>query len=163
MAAQEWEAGTSVNDGIDWREVGSGGRFEKIVSVLLSSLHPTSMRIDGSGGDGGRDHQLHIDGRLDVWQSKYFMGRLSDAGGRKGQIERSLVKAAELQPDHWFLVTPMDPTPEEGTAVVHVIAGELPISFGMESWCMARSSIVRASRHRSSLYGRKRSICCSPS
>lgn len=34
-------------DGIDWAEVGAGGRFEKIVSTLLSMLHPDSERIDG--------------------------------------------------------------------------------------------------------------------
>ena len=29
--------------------------YEDAVSVLLSQMHPASMRIDGSGGDGGRD------------------------------------------------------------------------------------------------------------
>lgn len=101
-----------MRDGIDWAEVGSGGRFEKIVSVLLSTLHPGSRRIDGAGGDGGRDHQFHVDGQLLVWQSKYFLGRLS-TGNRKRQITESLVTAAALQPDRWTLVTPMVPTPEE--------------------------------------------------
>lgn len=98
--------------GLDWDAVGSA-RFEQIVSVLLSTLHPDSERIDGSGGDGGRDHQLRSDGRLDLWQSKYFVRRLSEAGGRKAQITSSLNTAAGLQPDSWSLVTPMCPTPEE--------------------------------------------------
>ncbi|NYI44959.1 hypothetical protein BJ993_002039 [Nocardioides aromaticivorans] len=101
-----------MRDGIDWAEVGAGGRFEKIVGVLLSTLNPGSRRIDGAGGDGGRDHQFHIDGQLLVWQSKYFLGRLS-TGNRKRQITESLITAAALQPDHWTLVTPMVPTPEE--------------------------------------------------
>lgn len=101
-----------MRDGIDWVKVGSGGRFEKIVSLLLSTLHPTSRRIDGAGGDGGRDHQFYIEDRLELWQSKYFIGRLSD-GGRKKQITDSLITAAALQPDSWSLVTPMIPTPEE--------------------------------------------------
>src|SRR4051812_5919577 len=61
--------GGTVKDGIDWTEVGAGGRFEKIVSTLLSTLRPDSERIDGAGGDGGRDHQLRSDDRLDLWQS----------------------------------------------------------------------------------------------
>lgn len=101
-----------MRDGIDWAEVGAGGRFEKIVGVLLSTLHPGSRRIDGAGGDGGRDHQFHIGGSLLIWQSKYFTGRLS-TGNRKRQITDSLITAAALQPDHWTLVTPMVPTPEE--------------------------------------------------
>ncbi|WP_086669013.1 hypothetical protein [Lentzea kentuckyensis] len=102
-----------MRDGIDWVEVGSGGRFEKIVSVLLSTLHPESERVDGSGGDGGRDHQLRSDHRLDVWQSKYFLRRLSESASRKRQIVESLVTAAALQPDSWTLVTPMVPTDDE--------------------------------------------------
>lgn len=102
-----------MRDGIDWVEVGSGGRFEKIVSVLLSTLHPESERVDGSGGDGGRDHQLRSDHRLDVWQSKYFLRRLSESASRKRQIVESLVTASALQPDSWTLVTPMVPTDDE--------------------------------------------------
>lgn len=102
-----------MKDGIDWTKVGSGVRFEKIVSILLSTLHPDSERIDGSGGDGGRDHQLRADGRLDLWQSKYFLRRLSESSTRKGQITNSLDTAAALQPDSWTLVTPMVPNPAE--------------------------------------------------
>lgn len=101
-----------MRDGIDWREVGSGGRFEQIVSVLLSTLHPESRRIDGAGGDGGRDHEMYVDNKLILWQCKYFMGRIAD-GGRKKQIINSLVTAAGRQPDEWELVTPIVPTPEE--------------------------------------------------
>lgn len=102
-----------MRDGIDWAEVGAGGRFEQIVSVLLSTMYPDSQRIDGAGGDGGRDHQLFVDGRLEFWQSKYFLRRLADAGGRKAQIKKSLAVASALQPDSWTLLTPMVPTPEE--------------------------------------------------
>jgi hypothetical protein len=84
-----------MDDGIDWVKVGSGGRFEKIVSLLLSTIHPNSRRIDGSGGDGGRDHQFYVDDRLECWQSKYFLGRLSE-GNRKRQITRSLVEVTRL-------------------------------------------------------------------
>lgn len=57
-------------------------------------------------------HQLEVDGQLEVWQSKYFLGRLSE-GNRKRQVIKSLIRAGALQPDKWTLVTPMVPTPEE--------------------------------------------------
>lgn len=102
-----------MRDGIDWAEVGAGGRFEKIVSTLLSTLHPESERIDGAGGDGGRDHQFRTDGHLEVWQSKYYPRRLSESPTRKRHITESLIAAAAHQPDSWTLVTPMVPNPEE--------------------------------------------------
>ena len=114
-----------MRDGIDWAEVGAGGRFEKIVSTLLSTLHPDSERIDGAGGDGGRDHQLRSDDRLDVWQSKYFLRRLSESPTRKGQVTESLQTAARLRPDSWTLVTPMVPTPGE-RAWFDELASEYP-------------------------------------
>lgn len=100
-------------DGIDWIRVGSGGRFESIVSVLLSTLNPESERVDGAGGDGGRDHQFRDGDDLHVWQSKYFVKRLAEAGGRKAQITKSLTAAARLGPASWTLITPMVPNPEE--------------------------------------------------
>jgi hypothetical protein len=102
-----------VTGGIDWTEIGSGGRFEDIVGVLLSTLNPEIDRIDGSGGDGGRDYQLVSSDRLDYWQSKYFLGRLSDSRTRKTQIVNSLNTGAAAQPDSYTLLTPMIPTPEE--------------------------------------------------
>jgi hypothetical protein len=104
-----------VRDGIDWTEVGAGGRFEKIVSTLLSTLHPDSERIDGAGGDGGRDHLWRTGGQLEVWQSKYYLRRLSESSTRKRHITESLIAAAAHQPDSWTLVTPMVPNPEERT------------------------------------------------
>ncbi|MFF0284274.1 hypothetical protein ACFYSW_28670 [Rhodococcus aetherivorans] len=137
-----------MKDGIDWAEVGAGGRFEAIVSVLLSTLYKNSLRIDGSGGDGGRDHQWNIDGKLILWQSKYFLRRLSEAGGRKKQIEDSLVTAGALQPDSWTLVTPMIPTPEELSWFEGLKAGyTFPLEWRGGDWLDAQlaehPSIVR--------------------
>lgn len=103
-----------MRDDIDWVKVGFGERFEKIVSVLLSSINPQSDRVDGAGGDGGRDHQFRDeDGRLHVWQSKYFLRRLAEAADRKKQITDSLARAADHAPASWTLVTPMVPNPTE--------------------------------------------------
>ncbi|WP_311560252.1 hypothetical protein [Pseudonocardia charpentierae] len=83
------------------------------MSILLSTLYPDSQRIDGSGGDGGRDHQLVTDNKKDYWQSKYFLHRLRESATRKRQVTESLITAAAEQPDSWTLVTPMIPNPEE--------------------------------------------------
>ena len=42
---------------IRWECLGER-KYEDMVSVLLSRLHPDSQRIDGKGGDGGRDVQI---------------------------------------------------------------------------------------------------------
>ncbi len=79
-----------MRDGIDGADVGSGGRFEKIVGVLPGTLHPDTERIGRAGGDGGRDHQLRTDGRFDPWQSTYVLGRLPVSAARRRQVTRSL-------------------------------------------------------------------------
>ena len=85
-----------------------------MVSVLLSRLHPDAQRIDGKGGDGGRDVQI-VSGKdsqvTDAFQLKSFTGRMTP--GRKKQVERSLDRAAGLGPAQWILIVPIDPTPDE--------------------------------------------------
>ncbi|MEN8655498.1 hypothetical protein ABCR94_34225 [Streptomyces sp. 21So2-11] len=85
--------------------------FEKGIVVLLSRIHPDVQRIDGAGGDGGRDAQFTSSEGLHVWEVKSFIGRMT--GGRRDQVESSLARAARLGPVTWDLVVPMDPTPGE--------------------------------------------------
>jgi hypothetical protein len=87
--------------------------FEDMVAVLISTLHPEAERLDGRGGDGGRDVQLRQDGRLDLFELKSFTGRLSKEHGRRRQVEDSLETAAGLDPESWTLVVPIDHTPDE--------------------------------------------------
>ena len=88
--------------------------YEDMVSVLLSRLHPDAQRIDGKGGDGGRDVQI-VDGQDDsiihVFELKSFTGRMDP--GRRSQVKGSLKRAASLGPARWTLVVPIDPTPGE--------------------------------------------------
>ena len=98
---------------IRWDDL-EAGKYEDMVSVLLSRLHPEAHRIDGKGGDGGRDVQIvhGPDGRiLRAFELKSFTGRVT--GSRRRQVERSLKRAAELRPEQWTLVVPIDPTPGE--------------------------------------------------
>ena len=85
-----------------------------MVSVLLSRLHPDAQRIDGKGGDGGRDVQI-VDGQdgsiTYAFELKSFTGRMTTI--RRKQVERSLKRAESLGPARWILVVPIDPTPAE--------------------------------------------------
>ena len=88
--------------------------YEDMVSVLLSRLHPSAQRIDGKGGDGGRDVQIardHEDQVTDVFELKSFTGRMTSS--RRKQVARSLKRASALGPGRWSLVVPIDPTPAE--------------------------------------------------
>ena len=89
-------------------------KHEDMVSVLLSRLHPDAQRIDGKGGDGGRDVQIvsRGDGHImHAFELKSFTGRMTRS--RRKQVERSLKRAAALGPLQWTLVVPIDPTPAE--------------------------------------------------
>ena len=100
---------------VRWEDLGHE-KYEEMVSVLLSRLHPNARRIDGTGGDGGRDVQIAnaLDGSIiDAFQLKSFTGRVGRSQRR--QIERSLERAAELSPMKWTLVVPIDPNPAELT------------------------------------------------
>ena len=79
---------------------------------MLSRLYPSSRRIDGKGGDGGRDVQIRDqDGHMDAFELKSFTGRMTNS--RRRQVGRSLKRAAGLNPRRWILVVPIDPTPLE--------------------------------------------------
>lgn len=95
---------------VDWEHI-SEKEYEDIVSMLLNLLYPTSRRIDGGGGDGGRDVQYEGAGGLHAFQLKSFTGRLSQ--GRRQQIKESLKVAVSLRPVDWTLIVPIDPTPGE--------------------------------------------------
>ena len=98
---------------IRWDEV-EPQRYEDMVSVLLSRLYLDAQRIDGKGGDGGRDVQIIHEGNGSIahaFELKSFTGRMKP--GRRQQVARSLKRAADLSPARWTLVVPIDPTPDE--------------------------------------------------
>jgi CRP-like cAMP-binding protein len=98
---------------VQWETPHVKAVYEDMVAVLLSTLHPEAERLDGRGGDGGRDIQLRHGGRLDLFELKSFTGRLSKQHGRRRQVEDSLKTAARHNPDSWTLVVPIDHTKDE--------------------------------------------------
>lgn len=93
-----------------WEQL-SREKYEKMVSVLLSRLNPRAVRIDGAGGDEGRDVQVRVGERLELFELKSHTGRVGKS--QRSQILQSLERAATLKPDTWTLVIPIDPTPGE--------------------------------------------------
>ena len=97
---------------IEWARL-SEKLYEDMGSVLLSHLYPTSTRLDGSGGDGGRDVQIIGDDGTDAFELKSFTGRMTST--RRTQVKKSLLKAKGLKPKSWTLIVPIDHTPGELT------------------------------------------------
>jgi hypothetical protein len=89
--------------------------IEDMVAVLLSQLYcePGSgaRRIDGKGGDGGRDVQIETPGGIHALEIKSFTGRMDKR--RRAQVVASLDRAAALQPLDWTMLVPIDSTPGE--------------------------------------------------
>jgi hypothetical protein len=92
-----------------------GRRTDVSDAAWLAQLgaHGKVERIDGSGGDGGRDVQLRHPTRTDFYELKSFTGRVSKEKGRRKQVERSLASAARHKPASWTLVVPIDHTDGE--------------------------------------------------
>jgi hypothetical protein len=97
---------------VNWDDKQTQALYEDMISTLIKRIHPSAQRVDGSGGDGGRDLHVHNAENTIIYELKSFTGRLSH-GGRKQQISQSLRKAARHRPDAWRLVVPIDPTPSE--------------------------------------------------
>jgi hypothetical protein len=85
--------------------------YEDMISVLISRIHPEAQRVDGSGGDGGRDVQLPQPAGLEIFELKSFTGRMNST--RRRQVEKSLKRAAEHNPKAWHLVVPINHNPSE--------------------------------------------------
>ena len=94
--------------------------YEDMVAVLINRLYPSVERIDGSGGDGGRDVQLRTDDGLIIFQLKSFTGRMDRR--RRPKVEESLRRAVQHHPVRWRLVVPIDPTPGESEWFDRIVA-----------------------------------------
>ena len=120
---------------VRWADLGPQA-YEDMVSVLLSRLHLDAQRIDGKGGDGGRDVQIvhDPDGIIThAFELKSFTGRMTSS--RRRQVARSLKRAAALNPARWTLVVPIDPTPAEDKWFRGLGAGySFPMAWYGKTW-----------------------------
>lgn len=87
-----------------WERV-DADKFERLVGVLLSRLNPEVRRLDGRGGDWGRDAEFLSDEGPILFEFKSFAGRLQRPQRR--QIQRSLTRAAERNPIRWTMILPI--------------------------------------------------------
>ncbi|WP_267039859.1 hypothetical protein [Streptomyces sp. NBC_00347] len=85
---------------------------EALVTMLVLRLRPRAQEVDGAGGDGGRDLLEYTEsGELINYEAKSFTGRMTS--GRRQQVVGSLISTARHQPDHWDLLVPISPNPNE--------------------------------------------------
>ena len=133
---------------IRWDEFEPQG-YEDMVSVLLSRLHPDAQRIDGKGGDGGRDVQMARgqDGQVThAFELKSFTGRMTSA--RRKQVAGSLKRVAALGPARWTLVLPIDPTPAEDKWFRKLGVGYcFPTAWYGKTWLDEKMSAFSDIRH----------------
>ncbi len=96
-----------------------------MISVLLSRIRQT-RRVDGSGGDEGRDCYFPGEHGTDVYELKSFTGRMTPE--RRRQVKRSLTRAMAGSPRTWTLVVAIDPTPGE-QRWVDSLGASLPVDL----------------------------------
>ncbi len=113
---------------IDWDTIGQE-RFDRIVEALINHKYRGAdvevIAVDGRGGDGGVDIEVRQDGRVIIFQLKYFPEGFS--GGwkpRRTQIKRSFTQLVKKRTvdgkcmvDEWILVVPRNLTPGENAFV----------------------------------------------
>ncbi len=92
-------------------EEGAWADFEAMIAQLADALYPGARRISANPGDGGIDvFRGHLDDRIWVWQSKYFMPRVGQSQRR--QIKESFdsaqrnARASGYRIDRWILCVP---------------------------------------------------------
>ncbi|MGO4455766.1 hypothetical protein AB4039_00260 [Streptomyces sp. M-16] len=111
---------------IDWDHL-TQPRFDRIVEALVHRLYAVDAEVEvmnGRGGDGGTDIKVTVDGRVWIYQLKYFPdGFPGSYQGRRAGIKRSFRKALEHDPDDWVLVVPCALTPSERAFVTDLGGG----------------------------------------
>ena len=121
-----------MSNRVRWQEV-DRETYEDMVAVLISRLHPKAQRIDGSGGDGGRDVQVPLEGGLEIFQLKSQTGRMGKS--QRAQVRNSLKGAALHNPVAWHLVVPINPTPAELTWFENLTANcPFPCDWHGKTW-----------------------------
>ncbi len=106
---------------VEWTAL-EGGEAETLLSNLLYNEYGRAVRVRPAQGDYGIDVLVPATNDpepWDVYQIKKFATNLTD--GQKTQVEKSFsrllvgIVRRDLKINHWYLVMPLDPTPENLT------------------------------------------------
>jgi hypothetical protein len=132
---------------IRWEDE-SPDEVEDLVAALVLDLHPGAYRVDGTGGDGGRDCVVPDAGAggQGIVSIKSFARRLGPS--QRKQIKASLKEALKHEPAWWQLIAPLELTPGERTWFNKLQATTtVPLEFKGLTWLRtelaSRPAIVR--------------------
>jgi hypothetical protein len=121
-----------TNSAVEWEKL-DPDTYERMVSVLLSRLHPDARRTDGAGGDGGKDVWFPTPSGPEIFELKCFTKRMSQSRWR--QVTRSLTRAVELDPTSWHLTLPIDFNPTEEAKFASLTSGyPFPCDYRGLNW-----------------------------
>ncbi len=141
-------------DSVPWLHL-TQPKFDEIVEALLIHYHQDladgsrAEALDGRGGDGGRDVDVHVGENFDVldtvYQLKYFPEGFSGghAKSRKPQIRRSFEAAMKDSPRVWVLVVPRNVAKSE-RSWIRALAGKRKVRI--EIWGQSRLNTELAKR-----------------
>jgi hypothetical protein len=93
---------------IDWDRL-SEKQCEDLITALLTELYPHGRRIDGRGGDGGRDYEVPVDGGWHRFEVKSWSEQFGKS--QKQQLKASLQTTLRANPVRVTVVVPLDETP----------------------------------------------------
>jgi hypothetical protein len=93
---------------VPWQELAESPRkAEQLFDLVMHAVYGDRVRtINGAGGDGGCDAWIEDIRRAVEFKCFTTLGR-----SQRAQVERSLQRAAEKDPDSWVLVAPVHATP----------------------------------------------------
>lgn len=135
--------------------------YEDMVSCLLSNLNPKTLRIDGTGGDGGRDVQYETPEGLHIYELKSFTRRMT--AGRRAQVQLSLAKAATNNPAGWELVVPtLDPTEPRALHPLHQARSNYRPVHSVSCFCLALRGVIEWRPHQEAPAFSGRAVCRDP-
>jgi hypothetical protein len=137
---------TSIAFEIDWSEL-SPEKCENLITGLLIELYPQGRRIDGRGGDGGRDYETPLDGGWHRFEVKSWCREFGKS--QRQQLKESLERTLAANPVKVTIVVPLD----QNEAIIAWLARQqattaVPLEWWGRTWLetqlAARPHLVRA-------------------
>ena len=131
---------------IEWDRL-SETQCEDLITALLTELYPHGRRINGRGGDGGRDYEVPVDGGWHRFEAKSWAKEFGKS--QRQQLKATLQTTLKARPVKVTIVVPLDQTPgmvawldkQQGTTAV-------PLDWLGRTWLetqlAARPHLVRA-------------------